>query len=105
MKHILLTMISVCVFTTGFAQTIRHYQTTEDANWKETTLKMASKPTADVILTVDPKSVGIPFQAWGTTFNELDFDAFNLLTRQEQEQVMSDLYLMEICALPMGVSR
>ena len=92
MKHILLTMISVCVFTTGFAQTIRHYQTTEDANWKETTLKMSSKPTADVMLTVDPKTDGIPFQAWGTTFNELDLDAFNLLTRQEQEQVMSDLY-------------
>ena len=95
MKHLLLTIVSFGALTTGFAQTIRHYQTTENVNWKEYSQKMASKPTADVVLTVNPKSDGIPFQAWGTTFNELDLDAFNLLTRQEQEQVMSDLYSPE----------
>ena len=31
-------------------------------------------------------------EAWGTTFNELDWDALLMLTRDEQEEIMYNLF-------------
>ena len=95
MRYIALIITSVCTFAMGCTQTVKHYLTTSKANWAEYAQRLSSEPMSDIILTVNPASDGIPFQAWGTTFNELDLDAFNILTRQEQEKVMSDLYSPE----------
>lgn len=41
---------------------------------------------------VDGTEQGTVFRAWGTTFNELDWDAFNLLTSAEQDEIMFRLF-------------
>ena len=38
------------------------------------------------------EALGHEFRAWGTCFNELDLDALELLTAEEQERVMHDLF-------------
>lgn len=77
---------------TSNAQSVIHYCTTEIETWQTSKEKLSSQPSDKVVIAVTGKDEGTPFQAWGTTFNELDLDAFNLLTRDEQEKVMSDLY-------------
>lgn len=53
---------------------------------------MSAKPLAEVALSVDADAKGVPFRAWGTTFNELDWDAFNLLAREEQTELMRRMF-------------
>ena len=35
---------------------------------------------------------GKPFRAWGTCFNELGLDAISLLTKEDQEKIMHDIF-------------
>ncbi len=74
------------------AQKVRWFSTTDDAPWKETTVKLKNKVAATPALTVDANSDGVPFKAWGTTFNELDWDTFLMLTRDEQDEIMKNLF-------------
>lgn len=74
------------------AQSVTHYVTTEKTAWKKEVVKLSSRPSAKVVATVSKTSEGVEFQAFGTTFNELDLDAYNLLTKDEQENIMFNLY-------------
>ena len=96
MKHTLFTTVSSLLLALSaspcHSQSVNRFTTTEAGIWQESRLKMSAKPSHDVVLTVDATSKGTPFQAWGTTFNELDWDAFNLLTRSEQDEVMNNIF-------------
>jgi glucosylceramidase len=74
------------------AQTFAWYTTTAQETWK--TQRVSAQPKASGVptVTVTGREAGVQFRAWGTTFNELDWDAFNLLTRKEQEEVMHGLF-------------
>lgn len=85
---IALTAFSLC----SQAQSVTHYYTTEKAEWKQGKEKLSATPKNKVIASVETSAKGTPFQAWGTTFNELDLDAFNLLTKEEQNSLMHNLY-------------
>jgi len=76
------------------AQTFTQYTTTEQQPWQtKGKVSLASKAKAQPILhsslfTLHSK----PFRAWGTCFNELDLDAIRLLTKEEQEKIMHDIF-------------
>ena len=53
---------------------------------------MSVKTEGKVVAEVDDNSRGTEFVAFGTTFNELDWDAFNMLTRQEQDELMYRIF-------------
>lgn len=80
------------VAITCHAQKVTHYSTTEKTEWKTEKVKLDTKASGKVVASVDASTQGNPFMAWGTTFNELDLDAFRLLTSEEQEKVMHDIY-------------
>ena len=76
------------------AQTFTQYTTTEQQPWQT---------KGKVSLSTKAKSKSIhnsqfiihnskPFRAWGTCFNELDLDAIRLLTKEEQEKIMHDIF-------------
>lgn len=90
----LCTLISLMTATPHLstAQSVIHYQTTPSATWTRQSARLSSTPAATVVATATPTSQGTPFSAWGTTFNELDLDAFNLLSTEEQNTVMFNLY-------------
>ena len=83
-------MIAGC--SLAWAQTVVTYTTTESNPWVKGKASLAKKAVATPLLTVNGSEKGVPFMAWGTTFNELDWDAFNLLTRQEQDELMQRLF-------------
>jgi len=86
-----LFLLAMCGITCH-AQTFKHYSTTEKETWKTEKIKMTAKPASEVLVEVNTDTKGAPFLAWGTTFNELDLDAYRLLTHEEQEQLMHNLY-------------
>lgn len=88
--------ISVAVLTAlclnVSAQKVSHYVTTEKAEWECSKTSLSKKATSKIVVDATKGQKGVPFQAWGTTFNELDLDAFNLITKEEQDKLMFNLY-------------
>ena len=74
------------------AQKVTRYTTTEKSPWVVGKTSLAAKAEGTVVAKVDGNEQGVTFRAWGTTFNELDWDAFNLLSRDDQDEVMRNLF-------------
>ena len=81
--------------TGSWAQKVTSFTTTEATSWAKGKSVMATKAAGNVVAAVDANSHGTRFVGFGTTFNELDWDAFNLLTRQEQDVLMYRLFAPE----------
>ena len=67
------------------AQSYNWISSTEGDVWQQAKISLQSKPTGTVDLTVNENEKIVTFKAWGTTFNELDWDALGVLTRNEQD--------------------
>ena len=96
MKRILSTMLTAVMLgaasTGAWTQRVVTYSTTEGAEWKQGKTNLANKAEGITVVSLNGDEEGVTFRAWGTTFNELDWDAFNLLTRNEQDEVMHNLF-------------
>ena len=89
----ILTAVMLGATGTGaWAQRVVTYSTTKGAEWKQGKTSLASKAEGTTVVSLNGNEEGVTFRAWGTTFNELDWDAFNLLTRDEQDEVMHNLF-------------
>ena len=75
-----------------YAQRVTTYTSHDGAFWQKGQTAMQNKAAAEPVIAVDGTEQGVAFKAWGTCFNELDWDALNLLDRRTQEQVMSRLF-------------
>ncbi len=74
------------------AQSFTWYSSTEGNTWKTSSVKM-TKNVAAALLTVDENVKPIvEFKDWGITFNELDWDALGLLTRDEQDEILKNVF-------------
>ena len=79
----------------SLAQSFTWYASTEGNTWKTSTVKM-SKKAADAHVTVEEHVAPIvEFKAWGATFNELDWDALGMLTRDEQDEILKNVFSPE----------
>ena len=92
MRNIL--CILCLVATHAVAQTFTQYTTTEQAPWQtKGRVSLASKAKAQQMVNAQWSMVNSkPFRAFGTCFNELDLDAIRLLTKEEQEKIMHDIF-------------
>ncbi len=95
MQKIILTSVMLMTCACMSAQKVTSYSTTQEQSWKKSQTALAGKATGKVVAEVNEQSKGTRFVAFGTTFNELDWDAFNMLTRKEQDEVMYNLYSPE----------
>ena len=91
-KKSILLLGFLCAGITIQAQKVHRYTTTRDFTFRKEKASLSKTAEADPVLKVDGNERGVPFVAWGTTFNELDWDAFNLLSREEQDEVMRRIY-------------
>lgn len=77
----------------AMAQNVTWFSSSDNAFWqKEKTIKMDSKAAQTPVLTIAPNASGHHLKHWGTTFNELDWDAFCALSRDDQEKLMFNLF-------------
>ncbi len=92
MRKTLVTIMSALAACSLWAQSVKTYTTTEAAAWKQGKVSLSSKPAGKVVAEVDATENGVPFMGFGTTFNELDWDAFNMLSRNEQDELMRNIF-------------
>ncbi len=76
----------------ALAQSVVRVTTTESQPWQQTKTRMESKASVAPLLEVSGAEEGTKLKAWGTTFNELDWDALLSLTRDEQDEIMRNLF-------------
>lgn len=74
------------------AQSVVQVTTTENQSWTTGKTKLETRAGADPLLEVDDRTAGVALKAWGTTFNELDWDALLMLTRDEQDEILRNLF-------------
>lgn len=71
------------------AQTFLHYQTSDASRWDEgKPIKAQSKSAFDDVVESDKSHPITTFRRWGTTFNEQDWRALCMLTRDEQDEIL-----------------
>lgn len=92
MKKTLIALSALFVSLWVHAQKVTHYTTTQEKEWVESKAALSNKAEGKVVLTVNGSEEGTLFRGWGTTFNELDWDAYNLLTRKEQDELMYRIF-------------
>ena len=93
-KNIVILILAIAIGGWASAQTFTQYTTTEQAPWQiKGKVKANSAAKAEPMVNGQWSMVnGKPFRAWGTCFNELDLDAISLLTKEEQEKIMHDIF-------------
>lgn len=93
-KPLALTLLTASLLSgmTSAAAPAIWISSTEGDIWKQEKLKTATKSGNTPMLSVKKTDTGVPFKAWGTTFNELDWDAFLMLTREEQDDIMQKMF-------------
>ncbi len=91
MKKTLFTAAMVLCATAN-AQSVKHIATTEGAEWQQQKATLSTKAEGKTVLSLSGQEQGVPFVAWGTCFNELDWDAFNLLERKQQDEIMRNIF-------------
>lgn len=69
------------------AQSVTWISSTEGNVWQKSKVKLQSKSEQNPVLQVDGTENGVAFKNWGTTFNELCWDALGLLTRDRKSVV------------------
>ena len=80
------------VATTVNAQSVTWISSTEGNVWQKSKVKLQSKSEQNPVLQVDGTENGVVFKNWGTTFNELCWDALGLLTRTEQDEILYNIF-------------
>lgn len=83
---------AVCLAAGTQAQTYNGFSSTEGNLWQRSKVKLQTAAAQAPLLEVDGTETGVPFLAWGTCFNELGWDALNVLKRDEQEEVLRRLF-------------
>lgn len=90
--RICLTALLAFAALTVFSQTVKWFSSTDNDFWNEKSLKLSGKAESKPLAVVAGNEQGTVFKNFGTTFNELDWDALLVLPRDEQDRIMHDLF-------------
>ncbi|MDH6343387.1 glucosylceramidase [Parabacteroides sp. PFB2-12] len=95
LRRTILWSSAAILFVSGYAQSFNRVSSTENNPWQEAKVKLQSTAGQTPLLEVDGTEEGTVLKAWGTTFNELDWETLLMLTRDEQEEIMHNLFAPE----------
>lgn len=79
----------------AYAQSFEWISSTEGNIWKQNKVKLQTNTGQTPLLEVNGTEEGTVFKAWGTCFNELGWDALNMLPRKQQEIILQKLFSPE----------
>ncbi len=74
------------------AQSYTWVSSTEGDIWQQRTVSLKSRAAAAPVLEVTGDENLTVFQAWGATFNELGWDALNMLPKEQQETLLQQYF-------------
>ena len=79
-------------FSGVYAQSFTWISSTDNDVWKETKTKLqASSPNTPLLSVNGTENIQV-FKKWGTCFNELGWDALNMLPLEEQDVILINLF-------------
>ena len=79
-------------FSGVYAQSFTWISSTDNDVWKETKTKLqASSPNTPLLSVNGTENIQV-FKKWGTCFNELGWDALNMLPLEEQDVILNNLF-------------
>lgn len=91
-RHLFVSLIMTIV-PVSQAQTFDAYTSTDSDRWQVSKIKLQSAPRHQPVLTTDGDSAcGPEFRHWGVTFNELDWDALSILSRDSQDKLLDAIF-------------
>lgn len=88
MKKILVPLIALAVSGQSEARKVSVTTSTEGTPWRISSIHLQSKAEHTPVLEIDKNSTGVRFKDWAMTFNELDWDSLQLLSRQQQDSLL-----------------
>lgn len=74
------------------SQTFDHFTSSQMNYWQKSVNKTEKKAAKKPVIEISENSTGTNFQKWGTCFNELGWDAMNLLSKPQQEAILKQLF-------------
>ena len=84
---------------------------TENKVWSEKTYEpTGNKETADISISIDTNNQEQEITGFGGCFNELGWDALNMVTPEEKQQILNDLFSQDsgckfsLCRMPIGAN-
>jgi glucosylceramidase len=92
MKAILLILPFIVISFVIQAQKCIWIASADGSTWKQSSISLQKKTTGTPTIAIDENESITTFKSWGTCFNELGWDALNLLPRKKQEDVLSQLF-------------
>lgn len=86
-------IIGLMLSCMGMAQKVTWFSSTDNEFWtKKKNIRMESKALQTPAIIIASGDTGHRLKHWGTTFNELDWDAFIALSRDDQDKLMHNLF-------------
>lgn len=74
------------------AQTFQWIESVEGDEWNKSALKLTKNAVGTPDVSTENAEGIVTFAGWGITFNELDWDALCMLTREEQDTILSRVF-------------
>ncbi|MDX8337550.1 hypothetical protein SLH46_00055 [Draconibacterium sp. IB214405] len=94
-RTVILLFIITFFSTKLSAQQLTWTVSTEGKAWEQSKTKLEKSAGVTPILKIEGDESIVTFKAWGTCFNERGWDALNMLPRNQQESILSDLFSPE----------
>lgn len=92
MKKTLFTLVFSVLSLATTAQTFTTFTSTEGNVWKQSTAKMQQTAATSPVITIDSDKPLTTFHRWGTCFNELGWDALNMLPAEKQAEIIRAIF-------------
>ncbi len=74
------------------AQTFTRYTSTDGDYWKESTVSASEKAEGQPLVSVKGDESAMTFKGWGTCFNELGWDALQVLPEEKRNELLKRIF-------------
>lgn len=92
MRKVLLLFAFVSLSVAAVSQTFTAVTSTEGDVWRESKVKLQREAVSVPLLELSGDEAGTPFMHWGHCFNELAWDALNMLSEADRETLLCKMF-------------
>lgn len=93
LRNLAATVFLIGIFTPQIqSQSLKWISSTEGDIWKQSSVRLQKKATNTPLLEITGEENLLTFKAWGTCFNELGWDALNLLPAGQRENILKNIF-------------
>jgi glucosylceramidase len=91
-QTVLISSLTLAISAGMQAQSCTWVSSTEGETWKKTSVKLQGKAAETPLIEVNGDEAVSFFKHWGVCFNELGWDALNMLALDKKEEILKNLF-------------